>query len=132
MRYLFRKSQRVVRSDDFTQTLRLGSCAVDRSLVLFAIPTITSEMARLGITIPKKMGCAVTRNHWKRLIRESFRTQQDKIPTGYDYVIRPRKGAEPVWNEIQKSIPKLAKKAVALCARERNQCARERNTSEDK
>ena len=125
MRYLFRKSQRVVRSDDFTRSLRLGSCAVDRSLVLFAIPATTSDIARLGITIPKKMGSAVTRNRWKRLIRESFRTQQNMIPPGYDYIVRPRKGAQPIWNEIQKSIPKLAKKAVA-------QCARERNTSEDK
>ena len=118
MRYLFRKAQRVVRSDDFTRTLRLGSCAAGRSLVLFALPASTSKTARLGITIPKKVGCAVTRNRWKRLIRESFRTQQDKIPTGYDYVIRPRKGADPVWNEIQKSIPQLARKAVAKCARE--------------
>ena len=28
MRYLFRKEQRVVRGDDFTRTLRIGSCAV--------------------------------------------------------------------------------------------------------
>ena len=113
MRYFFRKNQRVVRSDDFTRSLRQGSCAADATLVLFALSAPHSRKARLGVTIPQKTGNAVVRNRWKRLIRESFRTQQDQIPAGYDYVVRPKKGARPRWSEIRKSIPRLAKKAIA-------------------
>ena len=112
-RYYFRKDQRVVRRDEFTRALRQGSCAADGTLVLFAIATIDSQPPQLGVTIPKKTGNAVTRNRWKRLIRESFRTQQDQLPTGYQFIVRPKKGARPCWPQIQASIPKLAAKAIA-------------------
>jgi ribonuclease P protein component len=116
MRYPFRKQQRVVRSEDFTRTLRTGACAADGTLVLFAIPldnSSTNPPHRIGITIPKKVGNAVVRNRWKRLIREAYRTQQGELPGGYDYVARPKKGAKPDWSAIRRSIPRLANKAVA-------------------
>ena len=107
----FHKSQRVVSSKEFTLILRKGSCAADGVLVLFAVES-DRQTPRLGITIPKKTGNAVVRNHWKRLIRESYRTQQEQIPAGYDYVVRPKKGAEATWQTIRKSVPRLANKAV--------------------
>lgn len=107
----FQKTQRVVSNARFTLILRRGTCVADGVLVLFAVQTDATG-SRLGITIPKKVGNAVVRNHWKRLIRESYRTQQDEIPVGYDFIVRPKKGAEPTWAEIQRSVPSLAKKSV--------------------
>lgn len=115
-RYLFGKSQRVVKSGEFTIAMRRGACAADGVLVMFAIKrgdAFATDPARLGVTIPKKTGNAVARNRWKRLIRESFRIQQDQMPAGYDLVVRPKKDAIPDWTAIKKSVPKLARKAVA-------------------
>jgi len=113
MRYSFGKQLRVTRSGDFTRIIRLGTCVADGTLVLFAVPRQNIEGSiRIGITIPKKTGNAVQRNHWKRLIRESFRTQRAELPSGYDFVVRPKRGASPNWAAIEKSIPRLANKAA--------------------
>jgi ribonuclease P protein component len=109
----FGKDQRVVKSDQFARIIKRGSCAADGTLVLFAAAASDPSRTRLGITIPKRTGNAVHRNRWKRLIRESFRTQQPSLPRGYDFVVRPKKGAEPCWPAIQKSLPRLAAKAIA-------------------
>jgi len=98
--------------------MRRGACAADSTLVLFARPHdhrgpgADVIASRIGITIPKKTGNAVTRNRWKRWIRESFRTQQDALPAGWDFVVRPKKGAFGAFPPIRKSIPRLARKAV--------------------
>ncbi len=113
MRYSFGKTQRVTRSGDFTKIIRLGTCVADGTLVLFALPTASDDQSiRIGITIPKKTGNAVQRNRWKRLIRESFRVQRAALPTGYEFIVRPKRGAVPSWSAIEKSIPHLARKAA--------------------
>ncbi len=84
----------------------------DGVLVLFAVKRNSESASRIGVTIPKRTGNAVARNHWKRLIRESFRTQQDRVPEGIDIIVRPKKGAKASWPPIQKSIPYLTRKAI--------------------
>lgn len=88
----------------------------DGVLVMFVISTADDQTSRLGITIPKKTGNAVVRNRWKRLIRESYRTQQMLVPPGLDLIVRPKKGAKPDWVSIKKSVPKLAAKAAKKLA----------------
>jgi ribonuclease P protein component len=46
--------------------------------------------ARLGISIPRRVGTAVKRNRIKRLLRESFRLEQRSLPTGVDLVLQIR------------------------------------------
>lgn len=112
--FRFPKTLRVTKGDDFTRAMRRGGCAADGTLVVFALPRPgdNDTSTRLGVTIPKKTGNAVARNQWKRLIRESFRTQQSSIPAGFDIVVRPKKDAVLEWAIIQRGLPKLANKAI--------------------
>jgi ribonuclease P protein component len=53
------------------------------------------SFARLGIIVGKRtVQHAVARNFLKRLIRETFRRQQDRL-AGYDVLVRARRRIEP-------------------------------------
>ncbi len=108
----FGKSQRVLSGLRFRKILHKGRCKADHLLVLCAIPTQTGARPRIGITIPKKTGNAVVRNHWKRLIREAFRTQQHQLPSGFDFVVRPKKGTIADSAAIHRSLLKLANRVT--------------------
>lgn len=108
----FPKSDRLVRGPDITRVLKRGACVADGVLVLFAVRRDDASSTVIGITIPKKTGNAAERNRWKRLIRESFRTQREAIPVGLELVIRPKKDAAADWSAIQRSVPSLARRVV--------------------
>lgn len=67
---------------------------------------------RLGLTVGKSAGKAVERNRMKRLMRESYRLIEDKIGTGYDFIIVARNRAiGKTQSQIQKDIEFSMRKA---------------------
>jgi ribonuclease P protein component len=52
-----------------------------------------SPRQRLGLTVGKRAGNAVTRNRIKRLLREFFRRNKDRLPASIDIVMCAKAGA---------------------------------------
>jgi ribonuclease P protein component len=53
-----------------------------------------SEKNRLGISVSKKVGNSIVRHRLTRLIRESYRLQEDQFRCGLDIVVIARIGAK--------------------------------------
>ncbi len=58
-------------------------------LVLYARPNRTHGN-RVGLTVSKKLGCAVVRNRVRRRLREIYRLNEDRFLPGYDIVVVAR------------------------------------------
>lgn len=103
----FPKSVRLRRQAEFDRVYQANRFAADNVLVIKAARN-DSPFTRLGLSISRKVGNAVVRNRWKRLIREAFRRQRGELPPGLDLVIRPKKGAVCDEKTISKSLLRLA------------------------
>lgn len=102
----FPKSAHLRQPAEFERVYACDTYVADGVLVVNAA---TNELGatRLGLSISKKYGPAVVRNRWKRLIREAFRKVSAALPTGLDLVVRPKRGAEPVYANVAASLPSL-------------------------
>lgn len=66
---------------------------VCRNIVVYIRPN-RSGVSRLGLTCTKTVGKAVVRNRVKRLMKESYRLNEDKLKGGFDCIIVARTRAK--------------------------------------
>lgn len=85
---------RLSRNAEFERVYRQGRSHANRHLVLYAFPRQDEGVARVGLSVSRKVGGAVERNRVKRLLREAFASRREGIATPYDFVIvaRPEVG----------------------------------------
>jgi ribonuclease P protein component len=88
------KRGRLSRSADFDRVFRQGSSHGGRELVLYVFPRGEDPSTpRLGLSVSRKVGGAVQRNQVKRLLREAFALDGDRLPAGSDVVVVARTDA---------------------------------------
>jgi ribonuclease P protein component len=105
----FPKSMHLRKRSDFDRVFGHKHSQGDRVLVIYGMSN-GLDVSRLGLVVSKKVGNAVQRNRWKRIIREVFRLEQHVLQEPLDLVVIPRQGVEPEFELIRRSFRKLVKK----------------------
>jgi ribonuclease P protein component len=109
----FPKTARLHKSPEFKRVFDARLSAANNILIVFAIPN-GLEQSRLGISVSRKIGNAVIRNRWKRIIREAFRKTRTEFARTFDLVVIPQRNSPPptiqsVIFSLQKLVKKIAK-----------------------
>jgi ribonuclease P protein component len=90
------RRRRLSRSAEFERVYRQGRSKGNRFLVLYAFPReegSSEEGPRLGLSVSRRVGGAVERNRVKRVLREAFWQEAERLPAGSDYVVVARPDA---------------------------------------
>jgi putative membrane protein insertion efficiency factor/ribonuclease P protein component len=107
----FRPRDHLRRPADFQRVYHKRRSASDGRMVVY-VATNGLEHSRLGLSVSSRVGNAVVRNRWKRVIREAFRLQREQLPVGFDLVVVPRKQNEVGLDWIGPALLKLTRRAA--------------------
>ena len=120
----FRPEQRLRTAADFDRVYRARTSAADGVMVVYGLPN-DGPHTRLGLSVSRKVGNAVVRNRWKRIIREAFRLNVAALPQQLDLIVIPRPSQSPNFCDASASLVRLAGDVARRIARRRGEPRRE-------
>ena len=99
-----KKSFRVKREKDFKAIFKEGTSFANRKFVVYQLENQKSHF-RVGLSVSKKLGNAVTRNQIKRRIRHILLSVREHLADNFDFVVIARKGVEILdYAEMEKNL----------------------------
>ena len=112
------KAARLLRPADFARVYCRKRSAAAGPIVVYAAPnSLLDGGVRLGLSVSRRIGNAVTRNRWKRVLREAFREVRGDLPVGNDFIVVVRSGAAPAGLEaarhLRESLVAVARRIVS-------------------
>ncbi|HFH9836710.1 TPA: ribonuclease P protein component [Streptococcus suis] len=105
-----KKSYRVKREQDFNAIFTQGENVANRRFVIYHLHREQRHF-RVGLSVSKKLGNAVTRNRIKRRIRHVLLDLKPQLVTD-DFVVIARKGVEELtYQELKQNLLHVLKLA---------------------
>lgn len=96
------------KNKDFQFVYKNGTSYANKYLVMYILRN-QYKKNRLGISVSKKVGNSVVRHRITRLVRESYRLNEESFQTGYDLVVVARAAAkDKTYKEIESALLHLA------------------------
>ena len=90
--FSLRKSERILRRSDFERLSEHGN-RINGEYFIVLYSENDLGRSRLGVTVSKRVGCAVIRNRVKRLAREYFRRHKTFFGHSHDVNVIAKRGA---------------------------------------
>ena len=105
------------KNSDFQNVFAQKKSCANQYLVMY-VSENGLETNRIGIQVSKKVGNSVVRHRITRLIRESYRLNQDMFNSGLDIVIVAREAARgKTYNEIESALLHLGEKSQSVISK---------------
>lgn len=99
-----KKNFRVKREKDFKAIFKDGTSFANRKFVVYQLENQQNHF-RVGLSVSKKLGNAVTRNQIKRRIRHILQSVKGSLVEHVDFVVIARKGVEALeYAEMEKNL----------------------------
>lgn len=99
-----RFSESLKKNSYFQNVYKNGKSYANRFFVMYVLKNNLGKN-RLGISVSKKVGNSVIRHHITRLVRESYRLQEEMFNSGLDIVVIARVSAKNVsYHDTEKAI----------------------------
>lgn len=86
-------SESIKSNHDFRLVYNKGKSYANKYLIMYVYKN-NKKRNRIGISVSKKVGNSVVRHRVTRLIRESFRLNEDIFINGLDIIVVARPGAK--------------------------------------
>lgn len=97
-------SESLKKNRDFQNVYKNGVSYANRFLVMYVLENHLGKN-RIGISVSKKVGNSVIRHHITRLIRESYRLQEELFNSGLDIVVIARVNAKEItYHQTEKAL----------------------------
>lgn len=117
-----KKKNRIKKNEDFQKVFKHGKSMANRQFVIYMLDQPEEKEFRLGLSVSKKIGNAVTRNRIKRLIRQVFMEEKENLKTGIDYIVIARNPASEMnYHEVQSSLIHLFRKTKVYKMRQKRE-----------
>ena len=114
-----KNSESLKKNRDFQLTYKKGTSFANKYLVMY-VRENQLEKNRLGISVSKKVGNSIVRHRVTRLIRESYRLNEELFHSGYDLIVISRVNAKDCgYKEIESALLHLGKFHHILVEKER-------------
>ena len=102
-------SESLKKYQQFQSVYKYGKSYANKYLVMYIMENGTGRN-RIGISVSKKVGNSVVRHRITRLVRESYRLQEDMFNSGLDMVVIARVNAKGrSFEEIRSALIHLGK-----------------------
>ena len=104
------RDERIRREADYERVYARRCTVRDEILQICACENGLAH-SRVGLSVGRRWGKANVRNRLRRLFREAFRLSKQRLPTGLDLVLIPRRSVTTL-PDLMKSLPDLAGEAA--------------------
>lgn len=100
----------IKKNEEFKYIYKNGISYANRQLVMYLVKKDKEDKSRIGISVSKKVGNSVVRHRLTRLLRESFRLNEEKFLFNADLVVVVRASAKDSdFKEINSSFMHLCR-----------------------